>query len=404
MANLLNRKSLTLLGTLKTSDVLLVMEENQKQKNSGNKGITVEDLLTYLEDQLDEVVGNLEVTGTLTVDDTTDSTSKDTGAVIIEGGMGVEKSIFAGLTINAGTSLTIGTSQTFAKEVDHTISVATSTTAATDGGDLTVQAGTGATTGAGGNTNITGGTGGATGVGGNIVITTGAGGATSGDSGFMGIFTADETGTDASGSTTIATGSTATANSGTMEIATGSVATSGDSGANTIRTGDTTLGGTGDINLTTGNTDSGLAGDIILTTGTHTSTTVCPIISLNKGVVRKPGSSPVASGGTITGPELVRGLIAATGATGNWQLPSCANITTAIGSTPAGTNFEFVFNAQAMTGTNTATLVVGANMSVASAPAITGGGTLTVTQDTQVTAGFRIVYDTATTCKIYRIW
>lgn len=301
--------------------------------------------------------GAATINGVKTFGDVTDSTSKDTGGLITQGGVGIEKSIFAGLTVNAGTALTVGTNITLAKEVDHNITVTATTTADTDGGDITMDAGAGLGTGNGGTLDIVTGRGGDTGAGGNLGITSGDGGGTSGASG---------------------------------DIA--------------LTTGGATSGGTGDITLTTGTTASGLAGDIIMETGVGTSTTVCPIISLNKGVVRKPLSSTVASGGTITGVELVKGLIDATGATGNWQLPSCADITTAIGSTPTGTNFEFVFNAAAMTATNTATLVVGAGMTVASAPAITGGGTLTVTEDTQVTGGFRIVYDSATTCKIYRIW
>ena len=109
---------------------------------------------------------------------TTDSTSKDTGAVILEGGMGVEKSIFAGLTINAGTSATVGTTlnvgtnQTFTKEVAHTVSVTTSTTAATAGGALTIVSGAGATSGEGGLLTLKGGDGGATGNSGGVTIST----------------------------------------------------------------------------------------------------------------------------------------------------------------------------------------------------------------------------------------
>lgn len=56
-----------------------------------------------------------------------------------------------------GTSLTVGTDQTFAKEVNHTIAVADTTTAATVGGDLTLQAAGGATTGKGGTAYVFGG-------------------------------------------------------------------------------------------------------------------------------------------------------------------------------------------------------------------------------------------------------
>ena len=92
---------------------------------------------------------------------TTDSTTKDTGSIITEGGIGVEKAIFAGTTINAGTVLTVGTNQTFAKEVNHTVSVVTTTTAATVGGTLQIDAGAGATTGNGGPLWLNGGASGA---------------------------------------------------------------------------------------------------------------------------------------------------------------------------------------------------------------------------------------------------
>lgn len=281
--------------------------------------------------------------GVLAVAKTTDSTTKDTGAVIIEGGVGVEKSIFAGLTINAGTTLSVGTNQTFAKEVDHTVSVTTTTTAATAGGALAISAGTGATSGTGGAASLAGG----------------------------------------------AAGATAGAAGGAVNI------TGGAEGAG--------LGVTGAVNITTPAATGGAAGNITIDPGTSSSATIAPVTIFGKGNVRKPLSASVASGSTITGIQLVGGLIAATGATGNWTLPTAAQITTAIGATPTGTYFEFIFNAAAMTATNTATLVVGTNMTVMSAPAITGGGSLTVTQDTQVIAKFGVFYDTATTCKISRI-
>lgn len=294
--------------------------------------------------------GASSIAGVKTFTDVTDSTSKDTGAVILEGGIGIE------LNASVGGDLNLSGNMVLDKEINHSITITTSTTADTVGGNLSITSGKGIGTGNGGSTLLSTGQGGATGNGGAHTINTGAGGATSGDGGDL-----------------------------------------------LITTGNATVGSSGTITTTSGNSASGLAGDLVFTTGTHTSATVEPVISLEKAVVRKPLSSTVASGGTITGPELVRGLITATGATGNWQLPTAAQITTAIGATPAGTNFEFVFNAAAMTGTNTATLVVGAGMTVMSAPAITGGGTLTVTQDTQVVARFWVCFDTATTCKISRV-
>lgn len=297
------------------------------------------------------IAGAQTVTGAKTFSAATVfSSTVATGALTVTGAASTTT------TLAAGTSLSVGTDQTFAKEVNHSVSVVASTTATAAGGNLAVSAGAGATSGAGGTGSLQGGAGGATGAGGVANVTSGDGGATS-----------------------------------------------GASGAVNVKSGSATVGSSGTITVQSGDTASGVAGDVIIDTGSGTSTTVCPVISLNKGVVRKPASSSVASGATITGVELVKGLIAATGATGNWQLPAAADITTAIGSTPAGTYFDFVFNAAAMTATNTATLVVGAGMTVMSAAPITGGDTLTVTQDTQVVGHFRVTFDTPTTCKISRI-
>jgi len=52
--------------------------------------------------------GASSLAGVRTFSDVTASTTKDTGAVVIEGGLGVEKEIFAGLSINAGTYLLSG--------------------------------------------------------------------------------------------------------------------------------------------------------------------------------------------------------------------------------------------------------------------------------------------------------
>ncbi len=97
----------------------------------------------------------------------------------------------------------ISTNIIFDKEVDHTISVATTTTAATVGGALAVTAGAGATSGIGGALAIAGGAGGTTGAGGAVTITSGA--ATNVTSG---------TGA-ASGAVTITAGASATATTGT---------------------------------------------------------------------------------------------------------------------------------------------------------------------------------------------
>lgn len=54
--------------------------------------------------------GNVTQAGTLTISDTTDSSSKDTGALVVEGGLGVEKAIVTGgaITTAAPTTGTAG--------------------------------------------------------------------------------------------------------------------------------------------------------------------------------------------------------------------------------------------------------------------------------------------------------
>lgn len=290
-------------------------------------------------------------------------------------------------TTAVGTALTVGTDQTFAKEVNHTITVATTTTAATAGANLTLLGATGATSGAGGDIIVTGGTGGATAasVGGAITVTTGVSGAGGGASGALSV----KSGIGTTGTGTVALGS--------------GNASAGGSGALTVSTGTGTTS-TGAITLSTGNASAGTAGNVLLSPGTTSSTTVSPIVIATSNAVIKPlATASVATGAAITGKQLVDGYIAITGGTGNVQLPDTTAITTAIGASPAGTVLNFTVNAVGMTGTNTVTFVVGANMSVASAPAITGGGTLTLTQDTQVIGVFKLVFITATTTKLFRI-
>lgn len=277
---------------------------------------------------LDIATTGLGITGVATVSSTTDSTSKDTGAIITEGGIGAEKAIFAGTTINAGTSITVGTDVIGAKEVDHLLTVAATTTAATAGGKVTVRGGVGATSGAGGAAEVIGG----------------------------------------------AAGATAGAAGGAVNIIGGAEGAGG-----------------------------GIGGNVNITPGLASSSTVSPLTIVNKGKAWKPLTGTVATGATATGVQVANGLLTITGATGNVTLPTAAQITTAVGATPAGTVIDFVVNAVGMTATNTVTLVVGANMTVMSAPPITGGGTLTVTQDTQVVGYFRLIYHTATDCKIMRI-
>lgn len=92
-------------------------------------------------------LSNLSITGSQTVSATTQSTDKDTGALVVEGGVGVEKNVNVGgnLAVTGTTGLTGNTSVTGTLGVANTISATKATgtglavTAdATIGGDLTI--------------------------------------------------------------------------------------------------------------------------------------------------------------------------------------------------------------------------------------------------------------------------
>lgn len=362
----------------------------------------------------------------------TDASSSVTGSIKTAGGIGVAKSINVGTTVTAATSVlsplldtasavplvigttattltltpattvtgtlaasgavTIGTNETYAKEVNHTVSVATSTTAAAVGGTLTVAAGTGATSGNGGPLVLNAGAGGATAAstGGQITITAGASGVGGGPSGA--IVASTPNGTTSTGLISATSGNASAGTSGAVSLVTGSGTTA-----------------TGAINITTGNASAGTAGNISLTAGTTSSATVSPIVIFNNNVVCGGlGAGTIAAGGTATGKQIVDGYLAVTGATGNLQLPTAAQIITALGFTPnAGTDLEFIINASGMTATNVVTLLVGANMVALKQVSAGDSATsqlLTVTQTAGVHIGvFKIVFDTTSSCIIGRV-
>lgn len=291
----------------------------------------------------------------LTITNTDDSTNKDTGCLILNGGLGVEK------------SFGLGANLLFEKEVNHTIKISDATTASTQGSVLTVQAGKGTAT-----------------YGGELYLKSGGLTTDTGTTGSVYIYSEDGR---TSGDLLASTG-TGTVLSGFAALATGSAPISGP------------------VNIYSGNASAGVSGDVFLDCGSSTSTTVSSKIRVKRNIVRQHLNQTIATGNTLTGKQLVDGYIAVTGGTGNVTLPTCAQISTAINngsSVTAGVTFDFCVNAVGMTASNTVTLVVGANMSVASAPAVTGGDSLTLTQDTQVIGWWRITFITTTTCKIQRI-
>lgn len=121
------------------------------------------------------IAGNLTVTGTTTIAAQTLTNLTTTGNTVL-GDTTSDTCAISG-------PVTIGTDLTFAKEVAHTLTVATSTTTNTAGAAFTVSAATGAGTGAGGQLGLSGGQGGASGNAGGAILYGGDGGATAGNGG-----------------------------------------------------------------------------------------------------------------------------------------------------------------------------------------------------------------------------
>lgn len=117
-------------------------------------------------------------------------------------------------------------------------------------------------------------------------------------------------------------------------------------------------------------------------------------------IIRNGANTDVASGGTITAPQLAGGIITFTGAVGALALPSATDLATEI-SAVKGTIFDFaLFNTA---GTGTATLTAGAGTTAVSA--VTGGTTLTLANSaTAGAAGFRYTFISATVAILSRLY
>jgi hypothetical protein len=143
------------------------------------------------------------------------------------------------------------------KEVDHIIGVDASTTAATDGGYLTVRAGSGNTSGNGGNAFYEAGNGGATGAGGGAYLQAGDGGGTSGAGGNTFVYGGDAT-SGVGGAVAAAGGNSAAGAGGQVTVSGGSGtgaaggAVSIDGGTGTTK-GAINIGGTNSGTITVGN-------------------------------------------------------------------------------------------------------------------------------------------------------
>ena len=62
---------------------------------------------------------NVSVSGILTAANTTDSSSKDTGSLIVEGGVGIEKQLFVGAGASVGSGLTVSGDVSIADKIIH---------------------------------------------------------------------------------------------------------------------------------------------------------------------------------------------------------------------------------------------------------------------------------------------
>lgn len=193
-----------------------------------------------------------------------------------------------------------------------------STSAGSNGGQFTVLAGSGNTTGVGGLISLTAGPGGATAAGGAITLTAGAGGATSGNAGAISIL--GGTPVAGAGSTITLTASAGVGTNqagGAINLTAGAATGTGTPGSINLSAG--ALGGAGtpaNINLTagagngataggsvvivggSGGTTAGTAGSAILRGGPGGST------SGQGGEARVEGGTPIAGQG---GPAVLRG-------------------------------------------------------------------------------------------------
>lgn len=107
-------------GTLEVTGVVTLNDTTTS--TTKDTGALIVDGGVGIEENLN-VGGDAIVTGTLTVSDTTGSTSKDTGAVIIEGGVGIEENVYAGGNIDVTGTATIDGNTTIGDAGTDTLTV-----------------------------------------------------------------------------------------------------------------------------------------------------------------------------------------------------------------------------------------------------------------------------------------
>ena len=141
-------------------------------------------------------------------------------------------------------------------------------------------------------------------------------------------------------------------------------------------------------------------------TGTLSSTGLLTAVTTNP-IAKPVNTGSIATGAVLTGPQVLSGYMAVTGGTGNVQFPPVSEITTALGTSPAGTVLELIINATGMTATNVATFTVNTNLTFLKQTSVGDSGSAalaTVTQTAGVHIGvFKLIFDTATSVVVARI-
>jgi hypothetical protein len=310
------------------------------------------------------VTGAVRATTTVTASSTTDATTKDTGAIITEGGIGVEKAVFVGGKITTS---------------DTTASTTTTT------GALVVAGGAG--------------------IAGALFVST----TTPASISATGVLTV----TNATASTTKDTGAVIVEGGVGIEkeifaglsINAGTYLTSGNGTVSLPAIGPISDPNSGLYVIAADNLGMALGGAKVL----DMRTTGLEVVGR---VVKRPTATTVAanSGTTLTAAMMLSGYVEVTGTTGSLVLDSVANLTTALGTSPAGTTFEFTLNTMGgtpMTAGNTVTITAPASCTFMKQFNTTDAATAFVAVTT-ATAGvhlstFRVVYNTATTIIVQRI-
>jgi len=349
-------------------------------KTQYEKIVEIIDAVNDLNDG-DVTLVDLELTGTLDVDGvttlgastpvtvsatgilasalTTDSTSKDTGAVILEGGMGVEKRINAGTAIAAGTTLTAAT-QLLVSATSNQIRL--------------------------GNTSAN-----------DVIISSTAPAADSvytiPDAGTVANFVMSESTQTINGAKTFGTGITLPDGAvGSLSVRIGADANNGLYGVSDTQLGVAVEGALVSVFDTVGlKTDS--IGELVTANS----------ITMLKSVIHKNTGAAINISATATAAEVKGGLITSTSAAAvTITLPTGTDLGTALGAVQ-GTVFDLVIDNTA--GANTVTLAVGAN-NIQSAWSVyqdVGGATLDVVSGVTGTGVFRFVFSSATACTFCRI-